>query len=287
MSLVETQHGPAATTPRDVEAALNFLVPQDSKPYFKSAALTGGEPELFFKTEQHRVTVRDMRPIADTLSLDRQGFELHRQATAVEDLHDDAAIRGTYERELDAMLRALTGAERVVVFDHTRRSDSATGAANPDGLRGPASRVHVDYTVTSGPVRATDVLGAAVVDRALAGSGRIVQVNVWRPIKGPVLRAPLALGDAASIAPGELVATDQLFPGRVGEIYYMTYGAGQRWYWAPAMQRDEVILIKGWDSLDDGRARFTPHGAFQLADAPSDAPPRESIESRTFLVFEN
>jgi hypothetical protein len=53
------------------------------------------------------------------------------------------------------------------------------------------------------------------------------------------------------------------------------------------MQRDEVVLIKGWDSLNDGRARFTPHGAFQLPDTAPDAPPRESIESRIFLVFEN
>ena len=52
------------------------------------------------------------------------------------------------------------------------------------------------------------------------------------------------------------------------------------------MERDEVMLIKGWDSLDDGRARFTPHGAFQLPVEDLDAPPRESIEARTYLVFE-
>jgi hypothetical protein len=271
----------------EVRAPLTFIVPQDSKPYFQSAALTGGDPKVFFETENRMVTIRDMRPLAGSLSLDRQGFELHRHETAVDDLYDDAAIEEVYEPELEALLKDVTGADRVAIFDHTRRSDSTDGAANPDGLRGVANRVHVDYTVASGPVRAADALGAEEVERILAAGGRIVQVNVWRPIVGPVQRTPLALADAESIKTGELVATDQMFPDRVGEIYQLTYGPDQRWYWAPRMTRDEVILIKSWDSLDDGRALFTPHGAFPIPGQSPDTPPRESIETRTYLVFES
>ena len=269
----------------EVRAPLTFIVPQDSKPCFHSSALTGGLPKVFFETEERMVTIRDMRPLADGLSLDRHGFELHHHETAVDDLYDDAAVEEVYRREIEALLTAATGADRVVVFDHTRRSDRTSGAANPDGLRGPASRVHVDYTIASGPVRAADVLGAEAVARILAAGGRIVQVNVWRPITGPVQRTPLALADASSIETEELVATDQVFPDRVGEIYQVAYGAAQRWYWAPRMARNEVLLIKSWDSLDDGRARFTPHGAFPLSDQSPDAPPRESIETRCYLVF--
>ena len=275
-----------ATHPHDVRGALTFIVPQDTKPYFESAALTGGEPKVHFETEVRRVEVRDMRQVADLLSLDRQGFLLVRHETAVDDLYDDGAITGVYDRELEALLVEVTGADRVAVFDHTRRSDSAEGAVNPDGFRGPASRVHVDYTVDSGPKRAADALGADEVDRVLSAGGRIVQVNVWRPIRGPVLRTPIALADAGSVRPQELIATDQVFPDRVGEIYQLAHAPDQRWYWAPRMQRDEVLLIKGWDSLDDGRARFTPHGAFRLEDQDPQAPPRESIEVRTYLVFE-
>jgi hypothetical protein len=270
----------------EVRAPLTFIVPQDSKPYFQSSALTGGQPKVFFETEDRTVTIRDMRPLADGLSLDRQGFELRHHETAVDDLYDDAAIEDVYEPEIEALLKAATGADRVVIFDHTRRSDAVRGAANPDGSRGPASRVHVDYTVASGPVRAADVLGDGAVARILDAGGRIVQINVWRPITGPVQRTPLALADAASVKTAELVATDQVFPDRVGEIYQLAHGAEQRWYWAPRMERDEVLLIKSWDSLDDGRARFTPHGAFPLSDQSPDAPVRESIETRTYLVFD-
>jgi len=51
------------------------------------------------------------------------------------------------------------------------------------------------------------------------------------------------------------------------------------------MTRDEVLLIKGWDSLDDGRAKFTPHSAFELPDTGQGAPPRESIEVRTLVII--
>jgi hypothetical protein len=270
---------------QDVRAELTFIVPQDSTPYFESAALTGGEAKVFFATEQHEVAIHDMRPAADSLALDQTGFALLKHATKVDDLYDDEAIVNHYNRELQDLLCSATGADQATIFDYTRRSDSSDGAANPDGLRGPASRVHVDYTVKSGPIRARDVLGADRFDSVIDAGGRVIQVNVWRPISGPVQRAPLALADAASIASQELIITEQRFPDRVGEIYNLAFSPTQRWYWAPEMRRDEVMLIKGWDSVDDGRARFTPHGAF-VWQRDADSPPRESIEARAYLVFE-
>ncbi len=270
----------------DVSATLNFIERQDSKPFFHSSALTGGDPEIFFSTDAQTVDIADMRPIADDLSLEREGFELLTSPTAVDDLYDDAAIEQVYYPEIEAMLRERFGGGRVVIFDATRRSDSPEGAANPDGLRGPATRVHVDYTVASGPQRVKDILGEVEAARLEKAGARIVQVNVWRPIRGPVERSPLALADAASVKDDELIATDQIFPHRVGEIYNVAHGPAQRWYYAPEMTKDEVLLIKGWDSLDDGRARFTPHGAFDPTDVRADAPPRESIEIRTLVVLE-
>ena len=63
-------------------------------------------------------------------------------------------------------------------------------------------------------------------------------------------RSPLALADASSVRPEDLIATDQVFPDRVGEIYHLAYDPAQRWYYAPEMSPDEVLLIKGWDSRD-------------------------------------
>jgi hypothetical protein len=271
----------------DVSAPLTFITRSDTKPVFHSSAYTGGAPKVFFDTERHTVQIRDVRPLAGALSLDHEGFELLRHETAALDLYDDDAIEKIYYPEIDALLRSVTGASRVLIFDATRRSDSGAGASNRDGLRGPASRVHVDYTERSGPQRLKDLLGDAEAARLAASGARIVQINVWRPIRGPVERSPLALADASSVQAEDLIATDQVFPDRVGEIYHLAYEPSQRWYYAPAMTPDEVLLIKGWDSLDDGRARFTPHGAFDLPDTPKDAAPRESIEVRTLVVIED
>ena len=131
------------------------------------------------------------------------------------------------------------------------------------------------------------ILGEDEAARLTALGARIIQVNVWRPIRGPVERSPLALADASSVHQDDLIATDQIFPDRVGEIYNLAHAPSQRWYHAPRMTTDEVLLIKGWDSLDDGRARFTPHGAFNSPETREDAPARESIEVRTFVVVDD
>ena len=143
----------------ELRAPLNFIARQDTKPVFHSAAITGGEMKIFFDPEAHTVPISDMREIADTLSVDREGFELLHHETAVEDLYDDRAIERMYKPEIEALLSRKFGASQVVIFDVTRRSDGGAGAQNPDGLRGPASRLHVDYTVNSGPRRTKDILG--------------------------------------------------------------------------------------------------------------------------------
>ncbi len=202
----------------EVRASLTFIVRQDTKPYFNSSALTGGRPEIFYQTEDRTVTIHDMRAKADDLDLDRDGFELRRCPTAVDDLYDDDALERVYDGEIETLLREVTGADRVVVFDRTRRADTAAGAANPDGARGPADRVHVDYTVASGPVRAGDTLGADEVERILVGGGRIIQVNVWRPITGPVIGRHTLIWMMRSPAPRMRVTSSspRVSPARIG-----------------------------------------------------------------------
>lgn len=284
---VTTSQTKPGSAPPAVQAPLTFIKPSDSKPVIESAALTGGASRERFATETHVVPINDVRPFADDVTLDHEGFELRRHRSAVFDFYDDEEVEAVYYAEIEALLRGVTGASRVVIFDATRRSDGGSGAANKDGRRRPASRVHVDYTAKSGPQRLRDLLGTEEAERLEASGARIVQINVWRPITGPVQRSPLALADASTVDPATLVATDQLFPDRIGEIYHLAHAPGQRWYYAPEMTPDEVLLIKGYDSLDDGRARFTPHGAFELPDTHADAPPRESIEVRTLVVIDH
>jgi hypothetical protein len=276
--------GVIAASPRDTLANLAFITPQLHKPVLLSAAYTGGEPRELFAVEEHRVLIRDMRPIANSLTLDRHGMGLRYWPTDVDDLTDERLVDGVYVSEVEDFLAAEFNASVVVVFDVTRRSDRPEGAQNKDGFRGPASRVHVDYTWASGSTRARDVLGPGVFAAYERAGRRVIQVNVWRPVRGPVRRSPLALADASSIDPMLLLATDQIFPDRRGEIYHLAFSEYQRWFYAPELNRDEVLLIKGWDSLEEGVARFTPHAAFKLPDHDDVAEYRESVEARAFVV---
>jgi hypothetical protein len=114
--------------------------------------------------------------------------------------------------------------------------------------------------------------------------GRVQIINLWRPIRGPLRDAPLAVCDAQSVAPDDLVPSDLVYQDRVGETYAVRYNPDHRWFYVPEMQADEALLLKCFDSETDGRARFMPHTAFQDPTAPAGILPRESIELRT-MVF--
>ncbi|MGH8309979.1 MAG: CmcJ/NvfI family oxidoreductase, partial [Steroidobacteraceae bacterium] len=74
------------------------------------------------------------------------------------------------------------------------------------------------------------------------------------------------------------------YPDRLGEIYYIAHRAQHEWYYFPNMSRDEVLLLKGFDT-DASRARFGAHTSFSDPNTPADALPRESIEARAFAFF--
>ncbi|WP_336367723.1 CmcJ/NvfI family oxidoreductase [Marinobacter sp. C2H3] len=265
-----------------VTGEITFMVATGERPYVHTEALTGEpEPRYYAELQRRAVTIHNARTQMQGLSLDRHGIALYQQSTGVEDLYDDASVEQYYYSEIEALVKAATGASRVVIFDHTRRRDDGG-----DGrAKTPADRAHNDYTEWSAPQRVRDVLGEEEDQRLC--DVPFVQVNAWRPIRGPVRRSPLAVLDAATLDPADLIATDMVYPGRTGEIYHLAYNPAQRWLYFPAMERDEVLLIKGFDSRTDGRARFVPHTAFHDPRTRADEPPRESIEVRTLAFFES
>jgi len=181
---------------------------------------------------------------------------------------------------MERFVAEATGAEKVVVFDHTIR---VAERAVERGLRAPVQMVHNDYTDKSGPQRVRDLLPPEEAEARL--KHRFVEINVWRPIKGPVQAWPLALADASSIGPADVIPADLIYADRTGEILYGIYNPNHRWNYVSRMERHEATLIKCFDSLKDGRARFSLHTAFEDPTTAPDAPPRESIEIRTLAFF--
>lgn len=265
-----------------VRAGLQYLRPASEKPRSLEFEPPPGVPRTTAVYEEHVVDIHDVRPLASAISVDREGFQL-LNAPSGTDFNDEEAIRSRYYAESISLLQKVTGASRVVVFDHTIRRRIAGAADRNTGVpRQPVPRVHVDYTVKSGPQRVRDLLG----DEAEALlKKRFAVINLWRPLNGPVLDSPLAVSDARSVRSDDLVATDLVYQDRIGEIYYVKSNPAHRWFYVPAMRNEEILLIKCYDSVTDGRARFVPHSAFVDPTTPAGALPRESIELRTLVFY--
>ena len=268
-----------------VDAALHYLVPMNERPRVYTYDPPPGVPRSSGEHAPHIVPVRSLRPIAAHLSLDHEGFELIQHQSAVRDFYHDDEVKRVYYPEAERAIADATGASRVFIFDHTtRRRVHGVQDRAPGTPRQPATRVHVDHTAKSGPQRVRDFFGDEAADELLRG--RVQVINLWRPIRGPLQDAPLAMCDARSVAPEDLVAQDLVYRDRVGEIYAVTYDPAHRWYYVPEMQADEALLLKCYDSATDGRARFMPHTAFDDPTAPADMLPRESIEIRSLVFHE-
>ena len=265
-----------------VDAVLNYLAPMADRPRNYTFDPPPGIPRSNSTHEAHTVPISDARAVASDISLDREGFAVLHHQSAVKDFWDEDEVRRVYYPEVQRVLAEVTGASKVYIFDHTLRrrvrgvDDRALGTP-----RQPATRVHVDHTAKSGPQRVRDFFGDEAEELL---RGRVQVINLWRPIRGPLRDAPLAVCDAGSVAPGDLVPSDLVYQNRVGETYGVTYNPAHRWFYVPEMQPDEALLLKCFDSATDGRARFAPHTAFDDPTAPADVLPRESIEIRT-LVF--
>lgn len=274
-----TLHAVAAALPA-VEAELNYLAPTNERPRSYAYEPPPNVARTTAVNVTFRVPIHDGRPIAQELTLDRHGFALVTHRSAVHNFYDDDEVKSVYYLEAEHLLRRLTGAPRVFIFDHTTRRHVPGAEDRRNGLRQPVSRVHVDHTAKSGPQRVRDLIPD---DAPELLRGRIQVINLWRPIRGPLLDAPLAVCDAQSVAPEDLVPSDLIYPHRIGETYSVRYRPSHRWYYFSQMRADEVLLLKCYDSETD-RARFAPHSAFTDPTTPPDAPPRESIELRA-LVF--
>lgn len=276
--------------PETIEASLNYLAVGDVAPQVRIYPPSSGLPTVYTKLAKHVVTIRDARPEAHSLRLDEHGFELHSGRTDFTNFLDEKAVRATYYPDVEQRLKRLLGAHAVIAFDHNVRSVTRAARGEP-GVRAPADQVHNDYTERSGPKRKLEVLAAA--GRSDLADRHVAFVNLWRPIVGPVYDQPLAVCDARSTAPGDLVNTEILHfmeddlvePRHRGDVHSVLYNPSHRWYYVQAMQPEEFLLLKCFDSRVDGRARFTPHSAFENPACPPDFVPRESIEVRTLVVF--
>ncbi|GJN87168.1 hypothetical protein Rhopal_000113-T1 [Rhodotorula paludigena] len=256
-------------------------------------------------TETKPTQIYDLRPLLGTeaardIGIETTGFgvlpaERTRTSLTYDDWTDENKIRSVYYREIEDLFKREYGASRVIIFDHTIRRNDEPGKETPDTAtnRKPVPRVHVDQTPLSGERRVRRH-GGEDAEHLLKGRAQLI--NVWRPLRGPVLDVPLAVADARTLDHDrDLVKSRLVYPSEgegaqpEGETLQVTYSERHKWYYLSEMEPDEVLLLKCWEYLPDGKnGTITPHTAFldpRYYGKPGVAL-RESIEVRALVFHE-
>mmetsp|Transcript_1141 Transcript_1141/g.2188 ORF Transcript_1141/g.2188 Transcript_1141/m.2188 type:complete len:331 (-) Transcript_1141:13-1005(-) len=274
--------------------------------------LLGSDGE-FFGTDPIALEVDISNGRGKQLNLDENGFCLLPHEWAHVDYYDNQQVIGKYYAECEDIVQRATGASRALAFDHNIRAKQRKKAG--ESLRGGSAvqeplvtyGVHNDYTVTSAAQRIRQMAkppskndtrkadGSSLLDEDEVETllqKRWLFVNVWRNIaETPVESFPLAACDARSLDVDDLIVFEIRYADRTGENYFARYSSHQRWFYFPRMEKDEVMLLKCWDSRGkdfvpkDAQespvpATFSLHGSFEEVASPPDAKDRESIEVR-------
>ncbi|MDF7774867.1 CmcJ/NvfI family oxidoreductase [Sphingomonas sp. AOB5] len=261
-----------------IDGTINYLHPTTERPWSAMTDLSNRN----FTVDATPVRIENGWPIASGLSLDREGFVVVRHETRVGDFRDSDQLTGAYAREIEALIIGLTGADRAIVVEKplTRFSGEA-------GSIQPGLSAHMDFTY--------DTVGERMAERGIDLTlpefqryRRICIYQTWRALSGPGQDTNLAFADGSTVAEQDLVESisdryqENSKPG-FNTFYLCTANPAHRWYYFPRLRRDDLLVWKGIDLTD--RSVRPVHTAI-LDPFETDAPPRNSVETRVYTFFE-
>ncbi len=304
---------------------------RNGKVYTRRDTDGNDDEEFGYREEKHSVPIHNARLLEESEKprIGPNGFELLERPLQQPrlDFYDHREVVQQFYPECAEVLKQVTGTDRVFAFDHNIRSAADKGRKNQiaggQQVQGPIHCAHGDYTLTSAPQRLRDLsfppgvndtlrsflpageslLDQELVERALSEGGRFALINLWRNIDTePIAADPLALCDAQSVHPDELVVYEIHYRDRIGENYMVKFSPDHEWWFYPAMTRDEVVLIKQWDSTgmfassngihsdasadhENATCTFSFHTAFEDPDTAPGARDRKSIEVRCVVIY--
>jgi hypothetical protein len=231
----------------------------------------------------HPFVVADIRGDEAKYTLDSHGFQYVQHRSDEADFIDEQAIRTTYYAECERILKGVTGASRVHIFNHkVRRGPTQWHHLGFDNLRnrGPVTRTHVDQSYAGAELRLRHEFPDEADDLVRR---RYQIINVWRPIQ-TILKDPIAVAGADSVPDADLVAAEMTEDGFKGESWVVRHNPNHQWYYKQRMTPHDVLLIKCFDS-DTSVARRALHSAFEDP-AHRDADSRQSIEVRCLICYD-
>src|SRR5579862_9874701 len=96
--------------PDTIEATLNYIVDDGSKVFTIVASPGGTDTRSGGTPDPRRVIIHNGRPHAKSFVLERHGFRFVRHDTRVREFFDEDEIRRVYYPEMEALIKAESGA---------------------------------------------------------------------------------------------------------------------------------------------------------------------------------
>jgi hypothetical protein len=271
-----------ASATRTVEGRINYIGPMAERPRYYA-----NDPSRDVLALDPRVIqIEDARARATPPSLEREGFALIPHKSAVADFRSADEVARLHPAEVEQLALALSGADRATVTAPgvLRFSESSPDSGRLNNSR-PARFIHIDISDPTAKEFA-DRSRPKDIDRPVR---RFAHYNVWRVLSPPPQDVPLAVCDASSLSPTDLVEADAVFdvPGKPEwsfEGLLVRHNPNHRWSYFSNMSRDEVLVFKTNDS-DPAHPHHVPHTAFNDPACPPGVTPRASLEMRVICYW--
>ncbi|MGH8221071.1 MAG: CmcJ/NvfI family oxidoreductase [Steroidobacteraceae bacterium] len=262
---------------RFVEGVVNYAGEMSARPRYH--ANDTSRDVLVLDPRHVQIEDARSRDVAPTLA--REGIAIVPHSSRIGDFREAGELAAHHPAEIEQLILELSGADAVSV---TGTGVLRFGEKSPDSGRlnnsRPARFIHIDCsnTTAAGFAERSRPKGTARPIR------RFAHYNVWRAFSPPPQDVPLALCDARSVEPRDLVPADAVFdvagqPEWSFEGLVVRFNPRHRWLYFSRMTREEVIVFKTHDSSPDEPSQV-PHSAFDDPSCPSGVSPRCSIEMR-------
>ena len=265
---------------RTLEARITYVGPMTARPRYY--AIDSSRNAI--TRDRRTVRIEDARSRPQLPSLAEEGFALFPHKSLVSDFRNPDHLTQTYEPEMERLVTEVSGADEAVIYGPVILR---AGKASPDSSRflRPAHFVHIDISdsVVTGFTEHWRPRNDARTVR------RFAYYNIWRVLSPPPQDIPLALCDARTVSPSDVVDADLIIdtPGEPESsivVGFVRHNTRHRWSYFSNLSRDEVLVFKSHDS-DPHQPRQVPHSAFRDASCPPDVAPRASIEARVVAFW--
>ncbi|KAG9240568.1 hypothetical protein BJ878DRAFT_525454 [Calycina marina] len=267
----------------DVPTVLNYWDPPADGSGPTPIVIGNGRITNVRTHQAHNFVITDVTGDESQYTLDGQGFQFVSRVSEEKDFIDDKKIQSVYYPECERLLKDVTGAIHVHIFNHkVRRGPTQWHHLGHKNLanRGPVTKTHVDQSYDGAEMRLRWELPNEADDLV---KRRYQIINVWRPIK-TIDKDPVAVADANTVPDTDFVAAQMVEDGYSGEQWVVKHNPAHRWYFKHLLRPDEALLIKCFDS-DTAVARRALHSAFEDPEY-RDRESRQSIEVRCIVLYD-